>query len=143
MKNLIFACYVFPGGMSCYSLTFWGLFRSLCPSLEDRPWRTQVQGQSSPVRRIFGAFLLLGTAVLRRTVAGDGQQSALPSSSTPTQRALVSPAEEPLRKLTGGTTHSGCALSPAGQLGVSVCSSLGRSGRPRLGSPALGGRRGA
>lgn len=42
-----------------YSLT-WGLLWSLWPSLEDGPWRTQVQGRSTPATCLLSVFLLLG-----------------------------------------------------------------------------------
>lgn len=96
-----------PGGVSCYSLTFCGLFRSLCPSLEDRFGEHRFRGQSAPLGA-FSAFSFCWA-----------QSVFLPSSAT-AQRALggsqvVSGGDQPGTKARGQSLRaSGRTTSPGG-----------------------------
>lgn len=145
--------YVFPAGKTvfpCYSLTFWGLFRSLCRSLKDRPWRTQVQRTSSPVWCVFGVFLLLGTVCVtlefyRAASTGEPGWKPLGSSQVaahsgclavpPFWQSSWEPAwaawglREPQRPwLCGASGDKPCVIRPAAE---PLCPAPGRTAEPQ------------
>lgn len=81
--------------MSCYNLTFWGFFRSLCPSLEDRPRTTQVGRKSCPCEVHFRCVPSAGHSLCF--------SRALPPRSG---RWRARRRKQPLRELSGGTGSS-------------------------------------